>query len=162
MDFFPIPFLQFGYNSIWKRVRLSEPVITGVPDTGCFPLLATVLDFGLGLGWCSQILVYKACVRGDCLSTLKECNVGLKGTCYHSEPLKAANIQAPLEARTLPISTQRTGFDWTQSDGSSGAVTFGSVVFCIIYTSARFKCSALQWTGTEESRFKSPSKGFSA
>lgn len=42
------------------------------------------------------------------------------------------------------------------------AMTFGSAMFCIIYISARFQCSALQWTGTEESRFRSPSKGFIA
>lgn len=44
----------------------------------------------------------------------------------------------------------------------SPAVTFGSGLLCVIYTSAKFKCSAIQWAGTRASRFLSPSSGFSA
>lgn len=44
----------------------------------------------------------------------------------------------------------------------SPTVTFGSGMLCIIYTSAKFKCSALQWAGTGASRFRSPSSRFAA
>lgn len=155
MDF-PIPFLQFGYNSIWERVRLSEHGVTGDPDTGCFPFTGHPPRLRVG----PEMMCPNAFEVG-CLSTLKECNVGCKYLLPLRDP-QSSSIQAPFVAQTQPISTQRTSFDKTQSYGSSWTVTFGSAVFCIIYTSARFKCSAHQWTGTEESRFKSPSKGFSA
>lgn len=61
LDFFTIPFLQFGYSSICGKKDCPEPALTGVPDTGAFLLVVTVLDFRVGLGGIRQNAGYKAC-----------------------------------------------------------------------------------------------------
>lgn len=88
-------------------------------------------------------------------------SMDLKGTHY---PVHPSNPLLALTGSAHPPGRSAQARCRTMATGSSSlrTMTFGSVMFCIIYTCAKIKCSALQWTGTGESRFKSPSKGFSA
>lgn len=66
-----------------------------VPDTSCFSLMGHSPRLW-GQDDPPKYWRQSMPIWGDCLSLLKEWNVVLKGSCYCSEPLKTADLQAAL------------------------------------------------------------------
>lgn len=139
-------------------------MITVVPDTSCFSLMGHSPRLwgqdDLPKYWGKSTPIW-----GDYLSLLKEWNVSLKGTCYHSEPLKTAHFGAPLMANLSHIHAEDQTYLDTEWWQWGSLLMNNDLWLCnVLYNLhiCQIKCSALQWTWTEGSRFKSPGKGFPA
>lgn len=136
-------------------------MITVAPDPSYFSFIdpSPSLRSRAGLRMICQNTGDKACpARGD-LNILKEWNMGLEGTCFHSEVLTAANSQASLMALTFFMSPQQTRLMQTHScsDKEPFLVNHDLQLWAALYNLhiCQIKRSALQWTGTEGSGFKS-------
>lgn len=105
----------------------------------------------------------KSCpIWGDYLSNLKSRVWVWKVPATLLSPSEPTAFRYPLWRQHCPHPPREARFSrHTAMAGGSHSlwtVTFGSAVLCIIYT--RAKWNAFQWTGTQGSRFKSPSRGF--